>query len=759
MSYFKGVILKGMMQMMNSSYAVKPELYHLKKQQVVLEYIEEATYQGQVNDFIHFITNKGHFYIGIYESGIRLIASREKSDFIRSFSLEPIKNVAPDRIEDTEEMLIIHYKDITLRVDKHPFGVSIHKNKKLKFMQQAIGFNNEQTYLILNRHVDDWIYGLGEKTGFLNKNNDKTINWNSDVFEPHTRSNKELYQSINMFTHMHSKNKYGLFIDNASKITFDFDSHEHNAIITTDIGEMDYYVYTGDTIKEIIMQHAENTGKTYLPPMWALGYHQSRHSYESVEELEAIYNQFKTKEIPVDAIYLDILYMERYKVFSFNQDTYARIGEVIKQMKEDGVRIVPIVDPGVKVEKGYPTYEEGLVNNRFCKDQAGLVYIGEVWPGKSAFYDFMDEEHRKAWGANHKFYTDLGIEGIWNDMNEPSVFRTESKTMDLDVIHHVNGKPKTHREMHNLYGLGMSMATYEGMKELIGKRPFVLTRAGYAGIQKYATVWTGDNRSSWEHLEMTLPMCLNLGLSGVSLSGPDIGGFMDDSTEELLIRWIQMGTFLPFFRNHCSIGLKRQEPWEFGERAERINKKYIRLRYQLLRFIYSEVFKSHQTGLPVMRPLVLEFEDDPITYSMHDQFMLGSQLLIAPIMRPGETYRKVYLPKGIWYNFFTNQKYDGNQWIIVKAELDEIPVFVKAGSVIPTTDWAMNADDLSKVVTINVYLQPEAFTEHHYFDDGMSFDYLKGDYGNLEVNWDGKGVTLIKNGKLNDFDFEIKTIK
>jgi alpha-glucosidase len=747
--------------MENTSYAVKPELYDFDENKLDIAYIENAQYIG-INEygFLQFLTNLGDFYIGLYESDIvRIITHND--DFNRSFSLEPLQNHQSFEVIEDHDYYIFELITFKIVVNKSPFGLSIIKNDQVKFVQQAIGFHNESSYLVINRHYDDFIYGLGEKTGFLNKNNEKTVNWNSDVFEPHTRTNKQLYQSINMFTYMNKDTKFGVFIDNPGRVTFDFDTVSTIGSIITECGKMDYYLYLGDTLKDIVKQHALVSGTTYLPPLWALGYHQSRHSYESTEVLMDIYNHFKEKEIPVDAIYLDILYMDHYKVFSFNPDTYHNIAEVIDYLKTEGVKIVPIVDPGVKVEKGYHYYEEGLKNDFYCKDQDGLIFTGEVWPGKSAFYDYMNSNAREAWGKNHQFYTDLGIEGIWNDMNEPSVFNAEGNTLPPNTVHHVDGKQKNHREMHNLYGLGMSMATFEGIQKLTRKRPFVLTRAGYAGIQKYATVWTGDNRSSWEHLEMTLPMCLNLGMSGVSLCGPDIGGFMDHAFEELMIRWTQIGTFLPFFRNHSSIGMKRQEPWQFGERCEKISRDYIQLRYRLIRYIYSEAFKSHQTGLPMMRPLLLEYEEDHVTHGIHDQFLLGSNLLVAPIMRPNETVRKVYLPKGNWYDFFTHQKYKGNQWILVKAELDEIPVFVRAGSVIPLSEVAMNTANLTKKIDLNVYLDDQPFIDSIYFDDGISYNYLEK--GNLEVlveSGPSTNVKVIQNGDTSlGFTFNIHYIK
>ncbi len=745
--------------MHSSSDAVKPELFGNDKRKIKLDFIYTAKNIIIEEDHIKIETNINSFYLMIYKNGIvRFTTYNKEIDLESSYSIETLEPVYQYKLINDDNISKVVYNHLIIEIQHTPFHISIFKNGKLKYQQKAVAFCDTQSYLFIERSSEAFIYGLGEKTGFLNKNNEKTVMWNSDVFEPHTQSNKELYQSINMFSYIINDQKYGLFLDNPSRVTFDFETNDHESVIISDIGKLDYYIYTGDTLKEIIIQNADLTGRSYLPPLWALGYHQSRHSYESVEELLEIYHNFKQRKIPVDAIYLDILYMDHYKVFTFNEKTYNGVESVLKELKEDGVEIVPIVDPGVKVEEGYSVYDEGVKQNLFCKYPGGKLFTGHVWPGESAFYDFTNERIRKIWGENHKVYTDLGIEGIWNDMNEPSVFYSEGNTMDLSVLHQISdSQVKSHREMHNIYGLGMSMATYEGLQTLTNKRPFVLTRAGYAGIQKYATVWTGDNRSSWEHLEMSMPMCLNLGLSGVSLCGIDVGGFMDNATEELLIRWTQMGVFLPFFRNHCSIGMRRQEPWTFSKRGEKITRKFIRLRYELIRFLYSEVYKSHKDGVPMMKPLVLKYEDDPKTYSIHDQFIIGDNVMVAPIVRPGETARKVYLPTGIWFNFFTNEKYKGNQFIIADATLDQIPVFVKAESIIPLTDWCMNTEKLSNKIKINVYSNGNDFKDSFVIDDGRS---LTGKYKQVEVNYHNKEVEVKETGSYEvNFEYEINIIK
>ncbi|MDG0791803.1 DUF5110 domain-containing protein [Cohnella ginsengisoli] len=379
---------------------------------------------------------------------------------------------------------------------------------------------------------------------------------------------------------------------------------------------------------------------------------------------------------------------------------------------------------------------EGTKNDYFCRKLEGEVFIGNVWPGASAFPDFTEDQVRSWWGEQHRYYTELGIHGIWNDMNEPAVFNA-SKTMDLDVVHGNDGDMKTHRELHNLYGMLMSMATQQGLKQqLDGERPFVLTRAGYAGVQKYAATWTGDNRSFWEHLAMAIPMVLNLGLSGQPFAGPDIGGFAHNATPELLARWTQAGVFFPYCRNHSVLESIRQEPWSFGSEVEDICRKYIRLRYRLLPYLYTQFYEAHKTGLPIMRPLILEYPNDRSVFNLCDQFLVGTSLLVAPILRPSTEYRPVYLPAGEWIDFWTGERHEGGRTILAHAPIDVLPLYVKAGSMVSELaedQWKPVMNERA-TVTISVYAGAPGTESagRWYEDDARTYAYENGGFNLLE---------------------------
>ena len=608
-----------------------------------------------------------------------------------------------------------------------------HKDFNLALSEFLIGQSEQRAIPSLFTFIDDDcgslpIYGLGEKTGYLDKNGRKWSMWNSDVFAPHTPDITELYQSIPFYIAKTPQGFYGLFLDNTGRSEFDFSDRR---IVSCETGHLDLYVFAGPTLNKVIEQFTWLTGRPALPPKWALGYHQSRHSYESTDEVRAVTDQFEHLEIPVDAIFLDILYMDEYRVFTTNPETYGDLAQLSKQLEVLGKKLVPIVDPGVKVDKDFPVYQEGYNNQYFCQLPNGQQFTGEVWPGDSAFPDFSQDVVKQWWGEQHRFFTDIGIEGIWNDMNEPSVF-CDTKTMDLTVQHDPLGEKISHQDFHNAYGLEMSAATYDAIKDQTQKRPFVLTRAGYAGIQRSATVWTGDNRSFWEHLHLCVPMCLNLGLSGVVHSGPDVGGFMNDSDGELLTRWTQLGAFLPYFRNHCAIGLARQEPWSFGAPYTDIIRDFIRLRYELMPTIYQLAHQAHKDGTPIMRPLVWHYPDDSRAAKVHDQFLLGENILVAPIMEPAKEVRDVYLPAGKWCDAYTGDVFQGGQHILARGPLERIPVFLRQGGYYLSTDWKLSAHTPDRRWWLSLIdTEQSEFTLVD--DDGSSFDYESGKQFELSV--------------------------
>lgn len=667
------------------------------------------------------------------------------------------KKKATVHLEEAENELRLQTAALAVTIEKPTGRLSIRdRDGRLLIADHALGFGADAEGHIHAHHVlheADHFYGLGEKTGFLDKRGTKTTMWNTDVYAPHNPEIEALYQSIPFLLTLRKGRAHGCFFDNPNKSYLDLRTEKDYIHYEAEGGMLDYYVFSGPTPKDVIRQYTFLTGRMPLPPKWALGYHQSRYSYMSENEVRELVAAFQKQGIPLDAVYLDIHYMKGYRVFTFDPERFPNPHQLIRDLKNEGIHVVPIVDPGVKTDPEYPVYREGVLGGHFCKTLEGDVYHGEVWPGDSVFPDFASAKTREWWGEKHRFYTDLGIDGIWNDMNEPAVFN-ETKTMAPDVVHDCDGELKTHREFHNLYGLMMSQATYEGLKQqLDGQRPFVLTRAGFAGIQRYAAVWTGDNRSFWEHLEMALPMLMNLGLSGVAFCGADVGGFAHDSDGELLARWTQAGAFSPFFRNHSALGFLRQEPWAFGEPYTTIVKKYIRLRYRFLPYLYTLFREASETGVPVMRPLFLEYPDDEKTYPLHDQFLIGRDVLVAPVLRPAANHRAVYFPEGEWIDYWSGRLITGGGHQLIEAPLDTLPLFIRRGAILPQAPVAANTGQAVDKLIVHFYLAERKEKATIYDDDGRTFRYQTGASLNYEIgySYDGQIVKIELDKKPDHF--------
>ncbi|GGK11775.1 alpha-glucosidase [Caldalkalibacillus thermarum] len=652
-------------------------------------------------------------------------------------------------VSEDDEYYHLTTSQLKVKVQKRPLRLAVYTPEGKVIHQddpvRGMGWTEQkQVFCHKTMHGDEKFYGFGEKAGYLNKRGTRQIMWNSDVYAPHNEETNALYQSIPFFTSLSEKGVYGLFLDNPGKTIFDLTGEESYSF-TAEAGKLDYYFFYGQDLKDVVSQYTELTGRMPLPPKWAIGYHQSRYSYQTEDEVREVARTFREKQIPCDVIYLDIHYMDGYRVFTWHPARFPNAPQLIQDLSQQGFHVIPIVDPGVKKDPSYRVYQEGVKQDYFCRYLEGDIYTGEVWPGESAFPDFTEEKVRKWWGKLHAHYTEAGIKGIWNDMNEPAVFN-ETKTMDVDVIHKNDGDPKPHKELHNLYGYYMSKATYEGLKELLaGERPFVVTRAGYAGIQRYAAVWTGDNRSFWEHLAMCIPMFLNMGISGLPFVGADIGGFAHPANGPLLARWTQLGTFTPFCRNHSALDVPRQEPWVFGEEIEAICRRYIELRYQLLPHLYTLFYQAAETGLPILRPLVMEFPDDPLTHDLADQFMVGEDILVAPVYRPDMHARAVYLPRGQWINYWTKEEVSGGQYVLVPTPLEIMPIFVKKGAIIPHGVVEQYVGEKQGApLTMHVFGLHGEQRYTLYEDDGYSFEYEKGCYNLVEwcVTEDSGKVTV-----------------
>lgn len=706
----------------------------------------------------------GNKFLFSFENGegiLEVISSRIINVFVpmkykkhNSKSIEDLKvketNTIEKRFEDrveieTEDVVAVVYDNFKVNFydkqrnplcleydgERKPFirrgNVSIAEGEGISTQSN---FKHHKIEVIKKMFGDEYFYGFGEKTGYLNKKGYYYEMWNTDDPKPHVENYTTLYKSIPFFITLRQKTAYGIFFDNTFKSYFDMaKENSEYYYFGADDGNLDYYFIYGPSAIEVIEGYTYLTGRTPLPQMWTLGYQQCRWSYTPESRVMEIAENFRKRDIPCDVIYLDIDYMDGYRVFTWDKDKFNNPNEFTEKLKEQGFKVVTIIDPGVKKDKGYYVYDEGIENGYFATDKDGIPYVNEVWPGESLYPDFSDERVRKWWSEKQKVMVDSGVAGIWNDMNEPASFRGP---LPDDVQFKNDGFPTDHREIHNVYGHLMSKATYEGIKRYTKKRPFVITRACFAGTQKYSTVWTGDNHSFFEHLRMAVPMLLNLGLSGFAFCGTDVGGFQFDCTPELLSRWVQVGCFTPLFRNHSCIHTRDQEPWAFDEKTEEINRRYIKLRYKMLPYLYDLFHQAENKGLPIMRPLFLHYMEDEKTYELNDEFMWGENILVAPILEQGKTFRGVYLPSGNWYDYFTGEKIEGCRVILKDVPIDICPIYIKEGSIIPTYN-EMNyvGENSFDELVLEVYKGNGEYL--HYEDDKESFNYKEGEYNLYKI--------------------------
>ncbi|WP_413669716.1 glycoside hydrolase family 31 protein [Mucilaginibacter sp. Mucisp86] len=583
--------------------------------------------------------------------------------------------------------------------------------------------------------------GLGEKTGNLDRRGAAYVNWNTDATN-HTPESDPLYKTFPFFIGLHSGLTYGLFLDNTHKSYFDFgaSTDEETSWFGADGGDLNYYFFGAQGVAKIIEDYTWLTGRMEMPPLWSLGYQQCRWSYMSADEILNIAQTFRKKQIPADVIYCDIDYMDDFKIFTWNKKAFPNPKQMLNKLKAMDFRLVTIVDPGIKVEEGYKEYDEGIEGDYFAKYPDGEHYTGYVWPGRCHFPDFFREDVREWWGAAFTALTEPGVEGFWNDMNEPAAW-------GQNIPWIVKFGDKFMPEVRNAYGMQMTRATYDGTRKILGnKRPFVLTRAAYSGTQRYSAVWTGDNTGTDAHMLLGQRLVNSLGITGMSFVGVDIGGFSGNPTPELMVRWNSLGTYTPMFRNHAIQGSKMREPWEWGKDNEQIIKKDIEQRYKLLPYLYSSFYQSTQTGLPVSRTLAIEhsFDENAFDERFQNEFMFGDAMLVIPV-ESTKLMENVYLPKGSWYRLSSDELYEGEQIVNVPAPLTDLPVFVKAGSIIPMQSIVQSTNEEGDgTLQIHIWNGSEANSFVYYEDDGISYDYEQGVYYKRVIRFDpvNKSISL-----------------
>jgi alpha-glucosidase len=665
---------------------------------------------------------------------IRLLYTPD-GKFLADHSFAVLPNAFPPppniKIQQGQESVILNTGALQVRINRSPLRVSFLDLTGREISQDspgdAVWFNGNAFRVWKSMPEDEHYFGLGDKTGPLDHRNLAFTLWNTDMFG-WQESTDPLYKAIPFLVGVRNGVSYGLFLDNTYRTSFDFgkasrDSYSFGA----DGGPLDYYFFYGPDPKKVVQDFTALVGRPPLPPLFALGYQQSRYTYFPESQVRDIAAEFRKRQIPADVIYLDIDYQQDNRPFTIDRARFPNFEGMVKDLKEEGFKLVLITDLHIAKQPGYNPYDEGMAHNYFVKNPDGSVYVGKVWPGDSVFPDFTRAEVRKWWGSLYTEFVKMGVRGFWNDMNEPSIFLRLDKTMPLDTVHSVEGRKTDHREIHNVYGMENVRATHDGLISLQPDvRPFVLTRAAYAGSERFAATWTGDNTSSWNHLRISIPQMLNLGLSGYAFVGDDVGGFRGGPTPELLTRWIELGTFTPFFRNHGGKETRNREPWVDGPEHEAIRKKYIETRYRLLPYLYTSMEESSRTGLPLMRPMFLDFPDDPGLATADEEYMFGENFLVVPRVWEFPAPYEVTLPRGDWYNYWTGEKLTGGEKLTVDPPLDTLPIFVRGGAIVPEQPAVQHVEETPQgPLELRVYPGTDCRGEL-YVDDGNTFAYQHG---------------------------------
>ncbi|NVO19412.1 MAG: glycoside hydrolase family 31 protein [Bacteroidetes bacterium] len=698
-------------------------------------------------------SERAFFRIQIYDPNIirvRVSLSQIMPEF--SYVLPDLMSFpkAQFDLSESNNQIEIRTSAIDLTIEKQPAFRLIFRNKSGKIISEDVagqGFGTSfiglRSTLYKKMQPGERFVGLGEVLGNLDKRgNAYTLN-NTDTYK-YGDPRLSMYCSIPFYIGIHEKEVYGIYYNNTHKTFFNFGlSTPGFTSITSEGGDADYFMIYDSDIPGILFHYTSLTGRMPLPPLWSLGYHQSRCSYYPQDKVEWLAKTFRQKKLPVDCIVLDADYLKDYEPFRINSLRFPDMIGLSARLKDMGIELTASVNPGIKVDTTYNAYLDGLQKDVFIKYSDGSNYTADIAPSLDNFVDFTNPKARNWWINNMKFLPDHGIHGYWNDMNEPAVggsYLPDNLSFDFD------GRKANALEAKNLYGMLMARSSYEsGLKFEQGKRPFVLTRSGFAGVQRYAAVWTGDNTARDEYLPGGVLLNIQMGISGVPFVGDDIGGYIGNTSPELFSRWMEVGMFAPYARNHKQAYSHSNEPWSYGEESEAISREYLGFRYRMLPYLYSAFYEASTTGIPVARSLCITdpFDDKVYEPSFQSQFTCGRAFMVVPVTSI-ETRKSVYLPKGDWYDLYTEEKLNGCQTISSPCPIYQIPVFVRASSIIPMQSLVQSTKEKpSDTLIVHIYFGNEKSTFIYYEDDGESFGFKEGKYFKRNIAFNPEDHSLL----------------
>ena len=676
-------------------------------------------------------------------------------------------------IEERDGIYKVIVNDPLTPVD---FGFKGVKSSK-SLSDFSLSVSEEGDYLLIEKPLGlrEHVFGLGEKAVELDRRRKRYVMWNLDA-GAYQKFQDPLYVNIPFMITLLDGKATGYFINSASKLIFDIGFEDYAKIkIKVPENGVEFYVFEGPSIEEVIERYVEVTGKPFLPPEWAFGYMISRYSYYPQDKIVELVDLLQKEGIKVTSVFLDIDYMDSFKLFTWHKDRFYDPKKFINELHSRGVKIITIVDHSVRVDQNYEVFSSGL--GKYCETDKGDLFVGKLWAGNCVYPDFFREETREWWSNLVSEWLSQGIDGIWLDMNEPTDFSrihcinevlgnlpvnfknlTEYSAFPDNVVHKLRDKVIPHPKVRNAYPYYEAEATFKGFEKAGRKDVFILSRSGYSGIQKYAFVWTGDSTSSWDQLKLQIQLVLGLSISGIPYVGIDIGGFQGrnlkeiDNSPEMLLKQFQISLFFPFFRTHKATDGIDTEPVFLPSFYKEKVKEVINLRYRFLPYLYMLAVEAHEKGHPIVRPLIYEFQRDEDTYRIDDEYMVGKSLLYAPILQ-GEK-RKVYLPREAqWVDFWDGEEVRG--WVDSRHEL---PIYIRRGSIIPLSDGLLVYGD-GRVVYNGVVIQSESgkitFSKSFYLGSLLLYSLPR------KIFVDGKEIDYKINGKITTVDIgsEVKEVK
>ena len=702
------------------------------------QHIGAVQHVTRLRDGVELAAGTAKVRITVFRPGVVRVRLAPDGLFPKDWSWAVVESPEPPslKLDDAPDQLSITTERVVVRVQKSPLLVSFTDTHGRALLADEttlpMAWNGHRIHIWKEMPAGEGYFGLGDKAGPMNRRDHAFTNWNTDAYG-WRESTDPLYKSIPFFIGLREGTAYGVFFDNTYRTSFDFGKESRDYFsFGAEGGELNYYFFAGPDPKKVLEEFTALIGRSPLPPLWSLGYQQCRYSYYPEARVREIAHLFREKQIPADVIYLDIDYQQDYAPFTVNRQRFPHFEQMIADLRAQGFHTILITDLHIKKDPnhGYASYDSGMANDVFVKNPDGSPYVGVVWPGESVFPDFTLSRVRAWWGNLYKDFVRMGVAGFWNDMNEPAIFRRADKTMPLDVVHRLDdGTTLDHRGVHNIYGMQNARATYEGLRKLEGdERPFVLTRAAYAGTERYAATWTGDNSSTWNHLEMSTPTLLSLGISGYPLVGDDIGGFAGSPPADLLTRWFEVGAFNPIYRDHTEKGSADQEPWVHGPEHEAIRRRFIELRYRLLPYIYSSIEETSRTGWPLMRPVWLEYPQATEFHGNVRDFLFGAELFVSPVVTERVDSENVHLPPGEWYDYWTAQKHTAAEQLTWRPALEQMPLYVRAGAIIPMQPVVQYTDEKPNGALKLSVFSGDRCAGSLYQDDGHTFAYERGQF-------------------------------